>query len=97
MTCSSCSYNNTGHTEPYYFIASHLIIYTENYHSNADAFLTVAEDTLSGAITINLENYIPVYGIQFDIDLSNLYGNGLNQIQLENGLNGRAEESGWTQ
>ena len=96
VTCSSCSYNNTGHTEPYYFIASHLIIYTENYHSNADAFLTIAEDTLSGSITINLENYIPVYGIQFDIDLSNLYGNGLNQIQLENGLNGRAEESGWT-
>jgi len=96
VTCSSCSYNNTGHTEPYYFIASHLIIYTENYHSNADAFLSIAEDTLSGSITINLENYIPVYGIQFDIDLSNLYGNGLNQIQLENGLNGRAEESGWT-
>ena len=96
VTCSSCSYNNTGHTEPYYFIASHLIIYTENYHSNADAFLRIAEDTLSGSITINLENYIPVYGIQFDIDLSNLYGNGLNQIQLENGLNGRAEESGWT-
>ena len=95
-TCSSCAYNNTGHTEPYYFIASHLIIYTENDHSNADAFISIAEDTLIGAITINLENYVPVYGIQFDIDLSNLYGNGLDQIQLENGFSGRAEESGWS-
>ena len=96
VTCSSCNYNNTGHTEPYYFIASHLIMYTENYHSNADAFLSVAEDTLSGSITINLENYIPVYGIQFDINLNNLYGNGLDQIQLQSGVDGRAEESGWT-
>ena len=96
VTCSSCDYNNTGHTEPYYFIGSHLIIYTENNHSNADAFLSISEDTLSGSISINLENYVPVYGIQFDIDLSNLYGTGLNQIQLENGFSGRAEESGWT-
>ena len=96
VTCSSCAYNNNGHTEPYYFIASHLIVYTENAHSNADAFISISEDTLIGAITINLENYVPVYGIQFDIDLSNLYGNGLNQIQLENGFSGRAEESGWS-
>lgn len=96
VTCASCNYNNTGHTEPNYFIASHLIIHTANDHSNADAYLTISEDTLSGALEIAVENYVPVYGIQFDINVNNMDGEDINELQFQNGIGGRAEAAGWT-
>ncbi|MBH09081.1 MAG: hypothetical protein CMG74_01800 [Candidatus Marinimicrobia bacterium] len=94
VTCQSCNYNNTGHTEPNYFIASHLIIHTENIHSNADVYLTLSEDTFSGSLAIIIENYIPVYGIQFDININNLAGEGINELEFQNGNSGRAESAG---
>ena len=96
VTCASCNYNYTGHTEPNYFIASHLIIHTANNHSNADAYVTISEDSLSGALEIAVENYVPVYGIQFDIDVNNWEGENLNGLQFQNGFSGRAEAVGWT-
>jgi len=96
VTCSSCNYNYTGHTEPNYFIASHLIIHTANNHSNADAYVTIAEDSISGALEIAVENYVPVYGIQFDINVTNLEGENLNGLQFQNGFSGRAEAVDWT-
>ena len=96
-TCSSCNYNNTGHTEPYYFIGSHLIFHTQSWHSNAEAyFVIMGQDTSTGSLKIYLENYAPVYGIQFRLDLDEIEGVGLGEINFENGNGGRAEESGWT-
>ena len=103
VTCSSCSYNNTGHTEPFYYIGSQLIIHTTSKHSNADAYMRIAEpggplssDSSLGKIDIYLENYIPVYGISFNINIDQLSGVGLENISFQNGQGGRAEESGWT-
>ena len=96
-TCSSCNYNNTGHTEPYYFIGSHLIFHTQSWHSNADAyFVIMGQDSSTGSLEIYLENYVPVYGIQFRLDLDEIEGVVLGEINFENGNGGRAEESGWT-
>ena len=47
-------------------------------------------------IDIYLENYIPVYGISFNINIDQLSGVGLENISFQNGQGGRAEESGWT-
>ena len=96
VTCANCNYNNTGHTEPNYFIASQLIINTQSYHSNADAFLSLSGSNLSnGIIEILLENYVPIYGLQFNFDLSGLTGINTNELIFDNGVGGRAEESGW--
>ena len=43
IKCSECSYNNSGHTEPNYFIESQLIMHTESYHTNADTYLNFIE------------------------------------------------------
>lgn len=97
ITCSLCDYNNSGHTEPYYYIGSHLIMHTETYHTNADAFFTIVDQDLSAnAIEIFLENYVPIYGIQFVIDLSNIEGVELSELTFEDCTGGRSEESGWT-
>jgi len=97
VTCSSCNYNNTGHTEPFYYIGSHLIFHTQSWHSNADTyFVIMGQDTSTGSLKIYLENYAPVYGIQFRLDLEEIEGVGLGEINFENGNGGRAEESGWT-
>ena len=97
VTCSSCNYNNTGHTEPFYYIGSHLIFHTQSWHSNADTyFVIMGQDTSTGSLKIYLENYAPVYGIQFRLDLDEIEGVGLGEINFENGNGGRAEESGWT-
>ena len=97
VTCSSCDYNNTGHTEPYYYIGSHLIIHTESYHTNADAYFMVSElDSENGSINIYMENYAPIYGIQFSISLDGIEDVDLDQLSFGNGMGGRAEEYGWT-
>ena len=97
VTCSSCNYNNSGHTEPFYYIGSHLILHTESWHSNADAFLEIMEhDSLSGTLDIYLENYVSVYGLQFKLNIDQLAGVDLAELSFQNGTGGRAEESGWT-
>lgn len=96
VTCSSCDYNNSGHTEPYYYIGSHLIIHTDSYHTNADAYFMISDlDTQSGTINIYMENYVPVHGIQFAISLDGVDGVDLDQLTFGNGQGGRAEEFGW--
>ena len=95
--CPDCNYNNTGHTEPFYFIGSQLIIHTESFHSNADAYFVITgQDSSTGALEIHLENYIPVYGLQFRLGLGGLQGVVLSELNFQNGTGGRAEESGWT-
>ena len=95
-TCTLCAYNNSGHTEPYYYIGSHLIMHTETYHSNADVYILAQDqDHSSQSINIYLENYVPVYGMQFTVDLNNLEGIENSEISFGNCVGGRAEESGW--
>ena len=95
-TCTLCAYNNSGHTEPYYYIGSHLIMHTETYHSNADVYLTIpSQDYSTQSINIFLENYVPVYGIQFRINLDNIEGVENSDINFGNCIGGRAEESDW--
>ena len=97
VTCSSCDYNNSGHTEPYYYIGSHLIIHTESYHTNADAYFRISDlDSQVGALNIYMENYAPIHGIQFTISLDDIEGVDLGQLSFGNGQGGRAEEFGWT-
>ena len=97
VTCSSCDYNNSGHTEPYYYIGSHLIIHTESYHTNADAYFKISDlDLQVGALDIYMENYAPIHGIQFTISLDDIEGVDLGQLSFGNGQGGRAEEFGWT-
>jgi hypothetical protein len=97
--CSSCEYNNSSHTEPFYFIASQLVQYSRNYHSNADVFLEIREmDQFNQTISIYMENSIPIYGVQFEINTDNL-----NPVEppfnyemiFGNPVGGRAEEAGW--
>ena len=96
-TCSQCNYNNSGHTEPFYFIGSHLIIHTESYHSNADIyFKLIDQDSLDNTLELFLENYVPLYGFQLKIDVSGLQGTDILDIEFQNGVGGRAEDSGWT-
>ena len=96
VTCSLCDYNNSGHTEPYYFIGSHVIIHTDSYHTNADTYFMISDqDPQTGALNIYLENYAPVHGIQFNISLDEITGIDLDQLNFENGQGGRAEEFGW--
>ena len=97
ITCSECSYNNSGHTEPNYFIESQLIMHTESYHTNADTYLSFVE--ISGSsptVDIYMENYVPVYGIQFNILIDLLDGIEIGELIFQNGQGGRAEDSGWT-
>ena len=96
-TCSQCDYNNSGHTEPFYYIGSHLIIHTESYYTNADTYFKIIDqDSLDQSIELYLQNYIPLYGFQLRIDLSGLSGIDISDIEFQNGSGGRAEESGWT-
>ncbi len=96
-TCAQCNYNNSGHTEPFYFIGSHLIIHTESYHANADTyFKLIDQDSLDNTLEIYLENYVPLYGFQLKIDVSGLQGTNISDIGFQNGNGGRAEDSGWT-
>ena len=96
-TCSQCNYNNSGHTEPFYFIGSHLIIHTESYHSNADIYFNlIDQDSLDNTLELYLENYVPLYGFQLKIDVSGLQGIDISDIEFQNGVGGRAEDSGWT-
>ena len=97
VTCSSCDYNNSGHTEPYYYIGSHLIIHTGSYHTNADVYFKISDlDSQVGALNIYMENYVPIHGIQFTISLDDIEGVDIGQLSFENGQGGRAEEFGWT-
>ncbi len=96
-TCSQCNYNNSGHTEPFYFIGSHIIIHTDSYHSNADIYFKLTDqDSLDNTLELYLENYVPLYGFQLKIDVSGLQGTDVSDIQFQNGVGGRAEDSGWT-
>ena len=96
-TCVQCNYNNNGHTEPFYFIGSQLIIHSNSYHSNADTYFKLThEDSLSNTIQLYLENYVPLYGFQLKINLSGLQGINISEIEFQNGIGGRAEEHGWT-
>ena len=96
-TCSQCNYNNSGHTEPFYFIGSHLIIHTESHHSNADIYFNlIDQDSLDNTLELYLENYVPLYGFQLKIDVSGLQGIDISDIEFQNGVGGRAEDSGWT-
>ena len=96
-TCSQCSYNNSGHTEPFYYLGSHLVIHTESYHSNADTYFQIIDqDSSDEYIELYLENYIPIYGFQLMIDLNDLEGVDLTNIEFENVNGGRAEDAGWT-
>lgn len=97
VTCASCTYNNNGHTEPFYYIGAQLIIHTASKHSNADAYLRVINiDSSANTIGIYLENYVPIYGISFKIDLDEFSNENLENINFQNSEGGRAEESGWT-
>ena len=94
VTCSLCDYNNSGHTEPYYYIGSHLIMHTESYHTNADAFFVISgQDGSTGALNIYLENYVSIYGIQFNLDFD---GMELSDLSFQECSGGRAEDAGWT-
>ena len=96
-TCAQCSYNNSGHTEPFYYIGSHLVIHTETYHSNADTyFKLIDQDSTDSYIELYLENYVPIYGFQLVIDLDNVGGVSPSIIEFQDPNGGRAEESGWT-
>ena len=94
---NSIADNNNGHTEPFYFISSQLIYYTESYHSNADTYLYLYDqDSSSNQLKIHFENYVPVYGIQFTLDISDLSGSNLQDIEFYSSAGGRGEENGWT-
>ena len=56
----------------------------------------LSSDSSLGKIDIYLENYVPIYGISFNINIDQLSGVGLENISFQNGQGGRAEESGWT-
>lgn len=98
--CSVCDYNQSTHTEPFYFISSQLIQYSNNYHSNADVYLKISElDEDNQTISIYMENSVPVYGVQFEINTDDL--NPLNppynyEMTFGNPIGGRASEVGWT-
>ena len=97
QTCSDCDYNYNGHTEPFYFISSHLIIYSENYHSNADNYVYLQEqDSLIDELQVTLENYVPVYGIQFSINTEFLQGFNISDLEFISASGGRAHEFEWT-
>lgn len=97
QTCSDCDYNYNGHTEPFYFISSHLIIYSENYHSNADSYIYLQEqDSLIDELQVILENYVPVYGIQFSINTEFLQGFNISDLEFISASGGRAHEFEWT-
>ncbi len=94
VTCSLCDYNNSGHTEPYYYIGSHLIMHTESYHTNADAFFVISgQDASTGALNIYLENYVSIYGVQFNLDVD---GMEVSDLSFQECSGGRAEDAGWT-
>ena len=97
QTCSDCDYNYNGHTEPFYFISSHLIIYSENYHSNADNYVYLQkQDSLIDELQVNLENYVPIYGIQFSINSEFLQGFNIADLEFISASGGRAHEFEWT-
>ncbi len=74
-----------------------MIIHTESYHSNADIyFKLIDQDSLDNTLELYLENYVPLYGFQLKIDVSGLQGTDILDIEFQNGVGGRAEDSGWT-
>ena len=74
-----------------------MIIHTTNKHSNADVYLSIPDqDTSMNSVDIYLENYVPVYGVSFKLDLSQLEIQGDGDLSFEDGVSGRAEESNWT-
>lgn len=97
VTCSECNYNYNGHTEPFYFIESQLIIYSDEIISNADAsFAITSQDTINKTINIYLMNYEPVYGFQFKISSAIDEGNPRPSIPIISGSGGRAQLENWT-
>ena len=51
------------------------------------------QDESTGALNIYLENYVPIYGIQFSLDLD---GVELSDLNFQDCSGGRAEDAGWT-
>lgn len=97
VTCAECNYNYNGHTEPFYFIESQLIVYSDEIISNADAsFQIIAQNTMNKTIDIYLMNYEPIYGFQFKISFLTDEENTLSSIPILSGSGGRAEEENWT-
>ena len=95
-TCTQCEYNYTGHTEPFYFIGSQLIIHSNSYHSNADTyFKLIDQDSLDNTIDLYLENFVPLFGFQLKIDFSGLQETEDLDIELQNGIGGRARMDYW--
>lgn len=96
-TCPECNYNYNGHTEPFYFIESQLILHTNNHHSNADVtFRVINQDTMNNTLGIYLENYVPVYGFQFNLVSDNQETGYISGLTFNNGNGGRADAEGWT-
>ena len=53
-------------------------------------------DFEDGFINIYMENYAPIYGIQFAISVDGIEDADPNQLAFGDGQGGRAEEYGWT-
>ncbi|MDB9854242.1 peptide-N-glycosidase F-related protein [Candidatus Marinimicrobia bacterium] len=97
ITCTDCDYNYNGHTQPFYFIESQLILRTGTPHSNADAtFMIESQDSTNGGLNIYLENYVPIYGFQFKLDFENQENLNVSGFSFSGTTGGRAESSGWT-
>lgn len=97
ITCTECNYNYNGHTEPFYFIESQLIFHTTNPHSNADVLLKiVSQDTSNKTIDIYMENFVPIYGLQFKITTLDQGNSILSALSIINSSGGRAENENWT-
>ena len=96
ITCTECNYNYNGHTEPFYFIESQLIFKTTNPHSNADVLLKiVSQDTLNKTLDIYMENYVPIYGIQFRVNTLDQDNSILSGLSILNSSGGRAQNENW--
>lgn len=96
ITCTECNYNYNGHTEPFYFIESQLIFQTTNPHSNADVLLKiVSQDTLNKTLDIYMENYVPIYGIQFRVNTLDQDNSILSGLSILNSSGGRAQNENW--
>ena len=97
ITCTECNYNYNGHTEPFYFIESQLIFHTTNPHSNADVLLKiVSQDPSNKTIDIYMENFVPIYGLQFKVTTLDQDNSILSALSIINNSGGRAENENWT-